>query len=84
MRKTITNFKINGDIKNKVNIFEQKIQQTEQKKEKEKAIEKKKQENRNSILKRMCEKNNREIPTNIHEKVEERIKNLEKPEKKRN
>ena len=59
MRKTITNFKINGDIKNKVNIFEQKIQQTEQKKEKEKAIEKKKQENRNSILKRMCEKNNR-------------------------
>ena len=77
MRRTITNSKIVGGIFNRVNIFEQKIKQTNQKKEKEKAIEKKKQENRNNILKRMNENNNRKVV------IDEKIKNIEKPEKKK-
>ena len=83
MRRTITNSYIKGGIKNKINFFEQKVQQTNIKKEKEEAFEKKKQENRRSIYKRMNEKNNNiKVPSDNKEKIGENIKNLEKSEKK--
>ena len=84
MRRTITKSNIKGGILNKINIFERKVQETKKKKEKERAIEQKKQENRKSIYRRMNEKNNNiKVPSDNNEKIgENTTENLEKSEKK--